>query len=129
MMNLPDLIRCKRFPTSIKFTLLDIARHGNVIEDLLDFINEHVIDMEMKERLEKEVELLELKLDTEKELNFNLRMGLDKLQDRNKVRETTFDEFVKATKQTEDRYPSIDEAWKTAWESCIKALKSGEIHI
>jgi len=105
-MELHDLIHSKGFETNLTLKLLEIARNGNVVEDLINFAANATNDK--IEELEEEITRLQ---DENAELKFaNERLKQFEAKTSSNVDHCA--QFIANFLEENKRYPSIDEAWE-----------------
>ncbi len=119
-MELAELIRLSKCSKEQKYELLNIVRRDNVIEELINYIltREDVI------ACQKEAEISDLndnitRLNNEISYCNEMIKRLEVTRENNKTKAESLVKFIETFKIQNNRYPSIDEAWNTAWNSCM----------
>jgi|WetSurMetagenome_2_1015567.scaffolds.fasta_scaffold1181409_2 uncharacterized coiled-coil DUF342 family protein len=113
-MEIQQFIRSKMLPNSTMFKLFDIVRGDNIVEDLINYTVE-ILEEEVVPSSE-EIEDLEREIKSKDNTIEELQKTVDAYESTETNRAEKFQEFIERFQEEHDRYPSIDEAWETAWE-------------
>lgn len=123
-MGYRDYIRSKFFENEMMFDLFEACDRDNPVESLIDYIADN---MSENVGAESKIEDLEAQVDRRDESIKRLKGIIESLQEKaNRAqrridrRHKTFDSFINSFTGKNDRYPSINEAWNTAWNSSDK---------
>lgn len=115
-----ELIRLSKCSNEQKYELLNLVRRDNVVEELINYIltREDVI------ACQKEAEISDLndnitRLNNEISDKNEMIKRLEVTRENNKTKAESLVKFIETFKKQNNRYPSIDEAWNTAWNSCV----------
>lgn len=116
-MGYRDYIRSKFFENEMMFDLFEACDRDNPVESLIDYI----VGAESKiEDLEAQVDRRDESIKRLKGIIESLQEKANQAQRRIDRGHKTFDSFIKSFTGKNDRYPSINEAWNTAWNSSDK---------
>ena len=123
-MGYREYIRSKFFEDERMFDLFEACDRDNPVESLIDYIADK---MSKNVGAESKIHDLEAQVDIRDEKIKELRGIIESYQEeanreqrRVNIRHKTFKSFINDFTGKNDRYPSINEAWDTAWDSSDK---------
>jgi len=119
-----EMVHTKNIGDELKFKLLDIVRQENVVEELINYIIEftHKISeldtlMDTIGELKRENKNFEFEVNRKDGTIQELRATLKEQERAKRIKIMKFDDYVTNFINGNNRYPSIDETWKAAWNA------------